>query len=79
MNWKEKGGYLQKKFKFKNWSDAVDFVNKISKISEEVDHHPDILLKWGVVVVRLKTHDKDSITQKDHELAKLISAEQDPG
>ena len=43
----DKSFYLVKKFKFKDFKESQNFVNKISKISEDENHHPDISFGWG--------------------------------
>ena len=43
-------------FKFKDYTQAVDFTNKIAAIAEEEDHHPLIVLEWGRVTVQWWTH-----------------------
>jgi 4a-hydroxytetrahydrobiopterin dehydratase len=73
MNWKEEEGRLVKEFEFKDFKGAIDFINKISKVSEEQNHHPEILLySYNKLKVMVYTHDEDSITQKDYSLAEAI-------
>ena len=55
--WEVSGGSkLRKSFAFKNFVGAVDFVNRISVVSEAVGHHPDLCVAWGRVDVALWTH-----------------------
>ena len=42
---------LKKEFSFSNYSDSVDFLNKVSVMAEQEDHHPQIILEWGKVTV----------------------------
>ena len=79
MQWEEKDYYpdggqkaLYKEFKFKDFAEALAFVNKIGALAEELGHHPDITLMWGKVVVWTTSHDVHKITKKDHDLAKKI-------
>ena len=79
MNWEEKDYYpdtsqkaLYKEFKFKDFAEALTFVNKIGTIAEELGHHPDIRLMWGKVVVCTTSHDAHKITNQDYDLAKKI-------
>lgn len=65
---------LARKFTFKNFAESLDFVNKISVIAEEKDHHPDILFGWGYAEIFITTHDAGGITAKDFDLAKAIEA-----
>lgn len=70
--WQENNNQLVKTFIFKDFKSALEFVNKVGQLAEEVGHHPDIELSWGKVVVRLTTHDEGGITDKDHKLAERI-------
>jgi 4a-hydroxytetrahydrobiopterin dehydratase len=66
--------HLTKSYKFPDFVQALAFVNKIGAIAEEVQHHPDIELSWGKVVVKTYTHDSDGITEKDYDLARRIDS-----
>ena len=47
---------LQRAYKFKNFTDALAFTNKIAVFAEEQDHHPRIITEWGRVTVLWWTH-----------------------
>jgi len=47
---------LSKTFSFSGYDECVRFTMDISKLAEEEDHHPEILLKWGSVRVQWWTH-----------------------
>ncbi len=47
---------LKHSFKFKDFSEALTFTNKIGKIANEQDHHPVIVTEWGKVTVAWWTH-----------------------
>lgn len=74
MGWQEKDNVLIKDFKFSGFNEALDFVNKVAKLANTADHHPDILIHgYSNVEIRLTTHSKKStVTEKDHHLAKQI-------
>ncbi len=63
---------LRKDFKFKDFKQALDFVNKVGSLAEEVQHHPDINLGWGYAQVWLTSHSEHTVTEKDHKLAAEI-------
>ncbi len=64
---------IEKKFLFKNFREAIDFVNKIGNLAEEEGHHPDILIyAWNKVRVRLSTHAIDGLSENDFILASKI-------
>ena len=71
-NWNESGGYLQKSFEFKDFKEALDFINKVGMISESMNHHPEIINNYNKVHLKLKTHDKNQITELDHKMAKKV-------
>lgn len=48
--------HLQRVFTFKNFSEALEFSNKVGDIAEEEGHHPAILTEWGKVTVNWWTH-----------------------
>lgn len=73
MKWIEEDMLLVREFVFKNFKSAIDFVNKIAKISEKFGHHPNILVyDYNKVRVTLTTHSEGKITEKDRELAREI-------
>jgi len=47
---------LQREFKFRNFSDALTFTNKVAALAEAEDHHPRIITEWGRVTVQWWTH-----------------------
>ncbi len=73
MNWKKENNKWVKEFEFKNFVQAVDFVNKIVPLAEKSNHHPDILIhSYKKVRIELRTHSEGKITQKDYDLANKI-------
>lgn len=75
MNWTIQNNYLTKEFEFSGFTQAVEFVNKILPLAEQANHHPDILIHgYKKVKIMLRTHSKDKITRKDHDLAQEIDA-----
>ena len=66
--------HLSGEFRFPDFASALDFVNRVGAVAEELDHHPEIDLKWGNVVIRSWTHTTGGVTQKDHELCRRIDA-----
>lgn len=68
-NWHLDGDIIQRTFKFKNFIEAIAFVNKLVEPCEAADHHPDLTVGYGKVVVNLTTHDAGGLTLKDFELA----------
>ena len=75
-DWVKKDDALSKTFVFKNFVEALAFVNKVGDTAERVQHHPDITLEhYKEVVIRTSTHDAgNNITDKDYALAKEIDS-----
>ena len=57
--------HLEKRFKLKNFAEALELVNRIGAIAEEQNHHPDIFLAWGKVGVTIWTHKINGLTESD--------------
>jgi 4a-hydroxytetrahydrobiopterin dehydratase len=70
--WRLDKNAIEKEYQFQSFPNAMKFVNKVAKISEKVDHHPDILIRFRKVTLRLSTHDDGGITQKDFQLAGTV-------
>ena len=56
---------LEKTYKFKDFAQALDFVNRVGALAEEQAHHPDISLAWGRVNVQIWTHKIKGLTESD--------------
>jgi len=65
---------LTKDYKFKDFLEAMDFVNGVARIAESRDHHPDILVKYNQVILTFYTHTENTVTEKDLRLAAEIDA-----
>tara|TARA_Y100000739_G_C20571850_1_gene448184 strand:+ start:1183 stop:1428 length:246 start_codon:yes stop_codon:yes gene_type:complete len=71
--WTEEDGKLVNRYEFKDFKQAISFINEIAKICNSVNHHPEIYNCYNQVKLYLYTHDsQDNITQKDYQLGKLI-------
>ncbi len=63
---------ISRQFMFKDFKEALAFVNRIGAIAEEEGHHPDIELGWGKVEVELSTHAVGGLSVNDFILAAKI-------
>ena len=71
--WEEVNSQLYKKFVFKNFIDAFEFMGKVSAIAEKMNHHPKWTNVYNVLEIWLSTHDAGNVvTQKDIALAEAI-------
>jgi len=63
---------IQRKYKFSNFKKGLNFVVAIGAIAEEMNHHPDIDIRWRTVTFILTTHSAGTVTDLDVELASRI-------
>ena len=68
----KKNYFLEKNFKFKNFLESQNFVNKVGEISEKEDHHPDISFGWGYAKITITTHAIEGLSENDFILAAKI-------
>ena len=72
-NLEDNGKSLMKVFEFKDFSQAVSFINRISEIAEEEQHHPNLrLYNYNKLEVSLSTHTLNGLTEKDFAIAMKI-------
>ncbi len=61
--------HLEKQYKFKDFTQALQFVNKVGQLAEQQGHHPDIYLAWGRVKLTIWTHKIKGLHRNDFILA----------
>lgn len=66
--------HLEREYKFKDFRQALEFVNQVGELAEQENHHPDILLSYGKVVIQLWTHKIHGLHENDFILAAKIDA-----
>jgi len=71
-SWKQVEQKISKTYKFKDFLQSLNFVNKIAAICEKQNHHPDIEFGWGYAKITFTTHDAAGLTELDFETAALI-------
>ena len=64
--------HVTRTFKFPDFRQALNFVNKVGELAEEQGHHPDIHLAWGKAEIKIWTHKIDGLTESDFILAAKI-------
>jgi 4a-hydroxytetrahydrobiopterin dehydratase len=60
---------LERRFKFKNFVEALAFTNRVGELAEEQDHHPALLTEWGRVAVQWWTHKIGGLHKNDFIMA----------
>jgi len=64
--------HLHKECKFRNFAEALAFVNRVGEVAEREKHHPWIHFTWGTVLIEIWTHKIDGLTESDFVLAAKI-------
>ena len=64
--------HLEKKFSFPDFKEALAFTNHAGEIAESQNHHPEITLTLGIVIIKIWTHKIDGLTESDFVLAAKI-------
>lgn len=70
--WKYEDGFLVKELTFDSFLDGISFVNKLARLAEEFEHHPDIYIRYNKVKLLLQTHSEGGVTLWDFQLATAI-------
>lgn len=64
---------VSRRFVFKNFSQALDFANKVGELAEEMGHHPVITIGWGFCLVNFKTAKIGGLHQNDFIMAGYVN------
>lgn len=67
-------GQVIARYRVADFAAAQELAGAIGRLAEEADHHPDLLVGWGYVEVRLSSHDVGGVTRRDLRLARAVSA-----
>ena len=66
--------HLRRRFRFKNFREALGFVNRVGELAEEQGHHPDVSFGWGYAEVTVWTHKINGLTESDFVFAAKVDA-----
>ena len=69
---KTKFYFIEKNFKFINFSESQKFINQVGNIAETEGHHPDIIFGWGYAKIKIFTHKIKGLVESDFILAAKI-------
>lgn len=70
--WEQNTDKLVKTFQFKDFKEALNFINSVGQIAESMNHHPKIINLYNTVRLELWTHDQNEISDLDFQLADEI-------
>jgi 4a-hydroxytetrahydrobiopterin dehydratase len=74
-DWKLESGKLVRDWTFKDFVEAMAFVNRVAELAEAAGHHPDIDIRYNQVRLGLISHDAGGITLRDSKMAVRLSHE----
>ena len=72
--WSGDGEGIHRSIELPSFRDAVAAITRIADVAEELDHHPDIDLRWRTLHLHLVSHSAGGVSQLDLELARRIDA-----
>ena len=74
----EPAGHLERLYTFKDFAQALAYVNKVGAVAEAEGHHPDLYLAWGKCKVEIWTHKINGLTESDFYMAAKADREFEP-
>lgn len=75
-DWKVVGNKIARSFTFKNFAEAMKFVNRVAELAEEEGHHPDLQIHYNKVEVELSTHAIGGLSENDFIVAAKMDDKQ---
>ena len=70
--WTLEGNKITKLFTFKDFAEAVAFLDRVTPLADEQNHHPDVSIQWNELTLTLWTHASGGLTERDFRLARAI-------
>jgi len=70
--WIRDGDAIKKDWKFQDFDEAMQFINKLAKLAEAHNHHPELYNVYNRVSLRFTTHDAGGLTDKDFKIARAV-------
>jgi 4a-hydroxytetrahydrobiopterin dehydratase len=71
-DWKREGKFLARTYEFKTFRLGIRFINSVAKVADELDHHPDIAVRYTTVKLSIQTHSAGGLTSRDFRLVSAI-------
>jgi 4a-hydroxytetrahydrobiopterin dehydratase len=70
--WTFEDGWIRRKYRTSGWKATLMVVNTVGHLAEAAWHHPDLVVSYAFVTVKLVNHAAKGVTDKDFELARKI-------
>jgi 4a-hydroxytetrahydrobiopterin dehydratase len=71
---RREGEAIRREFELDDFEGSVDFVNRLARQAQDMNHHPDLRISWNKVTGTLSTHSEAGLTENDLELARRMEA-----
>jgi 4a-hydroxytetrahydrobiopterin dehydratase len=79
LEWRREGDTIVRDLELADFVAAIELVERVARIAEDANHHPDILVHgWNKVRLTLSTHSEGGLTEADFVLAERIDAPIEP-
>ncbi|NUB89547.1 4a-hydroxytetrahydrobiopterin dehydratase [Haloterrigena sp. SYSU A558-1] len=75
--WTHEGDEIVRAYEFDDYLRGVNFAQMVGEIAEAQFHHPEIVIRYEEVEIRLTSHEEGGVTEQDIEMAELIESERD--
>ncbi len=70
--WELDGDAIKKTWTFRDFKEAMSFINQVAELAERFNHHPELFNVYNRVTLRFTTHDAGGLTEKDFAIAREI-------
>lgn len=70
--WAGDASAISRTVKLSSFPEAIAVVDRVATVAEEMDHHPDIDIRWRTLTFRCSTHSAGGVTDRDLDLASRI-------
>lgn len=71
--WRHQGQALTRTLRMPTFPAAVALVTEVAEVAEQINHHPDIDIRWRTLVFTCSTHSHGGVTGLDVEMARAIN------
>ncbi len=72
--WTQSDGRLVAAYRFRDFAQAMGFLNEVALHAEAHQHHPDFAVHWNEVRFEVWSHDENRVTSRDEKLVSSIAA-----
>ena len=75
IGWARVDDAFEREFSFPSFARAAEFVARVGRVADDIDHHPEVSLRYpGIVTVHTTSHDVGTVTTRDVKLAELLNS-----